>query len=83
MADLLANDLERVTLDAYPRLREIKDWLLSRQALGALMSGSGPTVFGVFHDEESARQAYRVAGTVWSDCWVAFTRVLASSAAIV
>jgi 4-diphosphocytidyl-2-C-methyl-D-erythritol kinase len=76
MSGLLVNDLECVTLDAYPRLRDIKDWLVGRHALGALMSGSGPTVFGVFRDGGQAREVEGLAKAVWTDCWVAATEVL-------
>lgn len=53
----LTNDLEKVTLKLHPVLEQIKSLLLARGAGGALMSGSGPTVFGVFTDEESALRA--------------------------
>ena len=53
----LTNDLEKVTLKLHPVLGQIKSLLLASGAGGALMSGSGPTVFGVFTDEESALQA--------------------------
>lgn len=53
----LYNDLERVTLVRYPVLAELKQRLLEQGALGALMSGSGATVFGVFADFAAARQA--------------------------
>lgn len=46
----LSNDLERVTLAQYPELASIKDNLLEAGAELALMSGSGPTVFGLFSD---------------------------------
>jgi 4-diphosphocytidyl-2-C-methyl-D-erythritol kinase len=54
----LRNDLELVTLNVYPRLRELKAALLACGAIGALMSGSGPTVFGIFLDEHAARLGY-------------------------
>lgn len=44
----LENDLEEVTIPAYPELARIKKMLLDNGAEGALMSGSGPTVFAVF-----------------------------------
>jgi 4-diphosphocytidyl-2-C-methyl-D-erythritol kinase len=50
----LANDLEKVTLRHHPVLGHVKTLLLENGASGALMSGSGPTVFGIFADEESA-----------------------------
>ena len=53
----LLNDLEKVTLKIHPVLDQIKFFLLENGARGALMSGSGPTVFGVFMDEESACRA--------------------------
>ncbi|EKD34294.1 MAG: hypothetical protein ACD_75C02400G0001, partial [uncultured bacterium] len=55
----LTNDLEKVTVGLHPVLDHIKALLLENGALGALMSGSGPTVFGVFADEESAFIAER------------------------
>lgn len=57
LAGLLHNDLERVTVRQYPLLAEIKERLLSLGAFGALMSGSGPTVFGAFQGESAARKA--------------------------
>ncbi len=54
---VLGNDLEGVTIPRFPVVREIKEQLLAAGAGGALMSGSGPTVFGVFEREEMARQA--------------------------
>ncbi|MDD5171028.1 MAG: 4-(cytidine 5'-diphospho)-2-C-methyl-D-erythritol kinase [Syntrophales bacterium] len=53
----LHNDLEKVSMKLYPVIGKIKGLLLSHGALGALMSGSGPTVFGVFHSEEETIQA--------------------------
>ncbi|MBT0652338.1 4-(cytidine 5'-diphospho)-2-C-methyl-D-erythritol kinase [Geomobilimonas luticola] len=54
---ILGNDLEAVTVKRYPVISEIKERLRSLGAVGALMSGSGPTVFGIFEKEEEARQA--------------------------
>jgi len=53
----LVNDLEDVTLALYPVLNQLKRFLINYGALGALMSGSGPTVFGIFATETEARQA--------------------------
>ncbi|MBU1232061.1 MAG: 4-(cytidine 5'-diphospho)-2-C-methyl-D-erythritol kinase [Proteobacteria bacterium] len=50
LPDPLFNDLEKVTIERYPELAVIKNFLLDNGASGALMSGSGPTVFGVFPD---------------------------------
>lgn len=54
---LLHNDLESVTLRRFPVLRDIKRRLLEAGADGALMTGSGPTVFGLFKDRPAARRA--------------------------
>jgi len=48
------NDLESGVIETYPVVRELKDLLISQGALGSLMSGSGPTVFGVARDRTSA-----------------------------
>ncbi len=53
----LHNDLERVTLQRYPLIGDIKQALLDEGALGALMSGSGATVFGVFPSYAAASAA--------------------------
>jgi 4-diphosphocytidyl-2-C-methyl-D-erythritol kinase len=53
----LHNDLETVTAAAHPVIPRIEEALLSEGAIGACMSGSGPTVFGVFETEESCRSA--------------------------
>ncbi len=44
----LFNDLETVTIEHYPEIAAVKRFMLDNGASGALMSGSGPTVFGVF-----------------------------------
>jgi 4-diphosphocytidyl-2-C-methyl-D-erythritol kinase len=51
------NDLEEVVEAAYPEIAEVKRRLLSLGARGALMSGSGATVFGVFDNSQTAEQA--------------------------
>lgn len=53
----LGNVLETVTVPAYPIIEEIKNVMRSAGAENALMSGSGPTVFGIFTDEEKAKAA--------------------------
>lgn len=56
---LLYNDLESVTISMFPELAAIKQALIEQGALGALMSGSGPTIFGIFADPIQARNACR------------------------
>lgn len=55
---LMGNVLEAVTVKEYPVVQEIKDKLMEYGALGSMMSGSGPTVFGIFDTEEKAKEAY-------------------------
>ena len=57
MGDLLCNVLETVTIPMHPRIADIKNRLLELGAEGALMSGSGPTVFALFTERERARRA--------------------------
>jgi 4-diphosphocytidyl-2-C-methyl-D-erythritol kinase len=63
--DLLYNDLESVTLGKYPFLCSIKESLLALGALGALMTGSGPSIFGVFDSGHKAHEAGETLGTRW------------------
>lgn len=57
LVSLLHNDLERVTAVRYPEINLIKESLAGAGAFGALMSGSGPTVFGIFEDAATALEA--------------------------
>ena len=54
IASSMGNVLEQVTVDAYPIIEKIKDVMKEQGALNAMMSGSGPTVFGIFPDEQTA-----------------------------
>jgi 4-diphosphocytidyl-2-C-methyl-D-erythritol kinase len=53
----MENVLESVTIPAYPVIEDIKDHMKAHGALNAIMSGSGPTVFGIFDDKEKAEAA--------------------------
>ena len=55
--DRMGNVLETVTIPAYPEIAVIKSIMLEYGAERSLMSGSGPTVFGIFPDEAKAMQA--------------------------
>ena len=59
LASRMGNVLETVTVPAYPVINEIKRFMVEYGALGAMMSGSGPTVFGIYDTRGKARQAYR------------------------
>lgn len=56
----LCNDLESVTTGRHPEILKIKQKLMELNAQGALMSGSGPTVFGIFREPGRAESAYDV-----------------------
>lgn len=54
----MGNLLETVTIPKYPVIDEIKRCMMESGALASMMSGSGPTVFGLFEDEHTAQNAY-------------------------
>ncbi len=59
ISSVLWNDLEGVVSRGYPEIEAMKKVLYSAGALGALMTGSGPTVFGIFSEEGDASKAYK------------------------
>ncbi len=58
IAGCLGNALETVTIPAYPVIGQIKEQMMERGSIGCLMSGSGPTVFGLFSSPRAAADAY-------------------------
>ncbi len=60
VADNMGNVLEGVTIGDYPVIEKIKGVMKQEGALNAMMSGSGPTVFGIFSERKYAKQAYNV-----------------------
>lgn len=58
VASRLGNVLETVTIPEYPVIADIKERLKALGAVNALMSGSGPTVFGIFTNPKAAEEAY-------------------------
>lgn len=61
LTQTLSNVLENVTFAKFPELAEIKDFFLKNGAIGSLMSGSGPTTYGLYQDEILANIAYKTA----------------------
>ena len=57
MVNRMGNVLESVTCPAYPVIDEIKAQMMKNGAVNAMMSGSGPTVFGIFDDPDKAEFA--------------------------
>ncbi|MFW8600869.1 4-(cytidine 5'-diphospho)-2-C-methyl-D-erythritol kinase [Desulfobacterota bacterium M19] len=66
--DFPFNDLETVTAERYPIIKDIKAKLLKSKAAAALMSGSGPTVFGIFANRQAAENCSKACQTVYP--WV-------------
>lgn len=60
VSSILENDLESVTCSYFPIIDEIKNSLSDAGAEGVLMSGSGPSVFGIFNSEGAAFQAKEI-----------------------
>ena len=58
IANKMENVLETVTVKEYPIIEEIKTYMKQNGALNSIMSGSGPTVFGLFDNYEIAKKAY-------------------------
>ena len=59
VTDRLGNVLETVTIPEHPVIADIKQQMMQSGAVNALMSGSGPTVFGIFEDRQTAKKAQR------------------------
>lgn len=57
ICDRLENVLETVTIKEYPIIEKVKKHLIDQGAMGALMSGSGPTIFAIFQDKKTADNA--------------------------
>ena len=58
VAQVMVNDLEKVTIGRYPPIARLKRRLDEEGAIGSLMSGSGSSVFGVFADKADAERAF-------------------------
>jgi len=69
------NDLELIALQHFPVIGEIKEKLRGVGARGALMTGSGPTVFGIFEDHRLAEEAYKNLKREGWSCFLAETMV--------
>lgn len=63
LASNMVNVLESVTIPKYPIIDEIKRKMVKSKTLGSMMSGSGPTVFGIYEDDKSAEDAWNLLKT--------------------
>lgn len=59
ICDSMGNVLEKVTIEDYPEIEQIKNAMKESGAINAMMSGSGPTVFGIFAERRLAKAAQR------------------------
>lgn len=69
----LGNILETVTIPAHPEIASIKKCMMENGALGSLMSGSGPTVFGIYDDLDKAKAAKEKCRELPFKCFVFVT----------
>ncbi|MCT4607118.1 MAG: 4-(cytidine 5'-diphospho)-2-C-methyl-D-erythritol kinase [Marinisporobacter sp.] len=69
----LCNVLEPVTERMHPIVRDIKRKMVEYHALGSLMSGSGPTVFGIYKDYNKAKSAYENLSKVYNQVYLVKT----------
>ncbi len=70
ISDKLGNVLERITLEKYKVVKNIKDKISNSNAYGSLMSGSGPTVFGLFSNYKSGYKMYKKLGAIYNETYL-------------
>lgn len=76
IAASLSNVLETVTIPENPIIAELKRYLTEIGAIGSLMSGSGPTTFGIFKNMETAKKTYEKAKADYPDFDVVLCRTM-------
>ncbi|MEA1975069.1 MAG: 4-(cytidine 5'-diphospho)-2-C-methyl-D-erythritol kinase [Bacillota bacterium] len=70
ISNKLGNVLERITLEKYKVVKNIKDKISNSNAYGSLMSGSGPTVFGLFSNYKSGYKMYKKLGAIYNETYL-------------
>ncbi|HEY5562533.1 MAG TPA: 4-(cytidine 5'-diphospho)-2-C-methyl-D-erythritol kinase [Clostridiaceae bacterium] len=73
LAQNMKNVLENVTFNMYPVLKGIKKQLVDNGALGAMMSGSGPTIFGLYDDDLKAEKSYNALKNKYKEVYITKT----------
>ncbi len=73
IAQNMRNVLESVTVIKHPIIEKIKNNLLEEGAIGSMMSGSGPSVFGIFDNKDKAISAYKKMKKSKNECILTFT----------
>lgn len=76
VSNKMENVLETVTIPSYPVIKQIKDKMMELGAANAMMSGSGPTVFGLFPNEEKGKAAYEICKEMYPDFQVEWTQFI-------
>ena len=76
ISSAVGNILEAVTIPAHPAIDGIKDHMKARGALCACMSGSGPSVFGIFRDAETADECAASLRESFPDCYAISTKTI-------
>ncbi len=64
----LGNALEAVTAAKHPLIKDLEKEMKKAGALAAMMTGSGPTVFGLFDDETTMKEAYQLISVAYPEC---------------
>ncbi|MGL4730731.1 MAG: 4-(cytidine 5'-diphospho)-2-C-methyl-D-erythritol kinase [Clostridium sp.] len=73
VANNMKNILENVTIGKYTLIKTIKEDMVKEGALGAMMSGSGPTVFAFFDDMLKAQKCYDKLKDKYKECYITRT----------
>ena len=74
VCDTMENVLETITIPSHPVIGQIKDKMMELGAANAMMSGSGPTVFGLFPDEKKGTEAYEICKELYPHFQVEWTQ---------
>ena len=73
IAKNLYNSFEKMVIRKFPEIGEIKETLIKEGALGVLMSGSGPTIFGIAKNKDAALKIYSNIKSRYNLIWVVHT----------
>lgn len=73
VAENMMNLLEEVTIKDHEEIQEVKDFMVTEGALGAMMTGSGPTVFGFFDSKDKAEKCYEKLKGKYKEAFVTTT----------
>lgn len=76
MASLMRNVLRDVTVPAYPIVLELENFLKENGAINAMMSGSGPTVYGIFDDADKCNHAIEMAKITYPEMYAGVTEFI-------